>query len=248
MALTTVPRWDKYDPYVGNHRAPLAVDLVLLTQANRVMATGKNSNGAVVIGAGQTGVNGLVIVDVGKDINGDLLSGGINVQAGDILDVGVHGEITSFAPWAVGVADASQPAPVAGKNYYGHPDGSVINATGPGAVYVGHTVEKDRLIVHVQCDAPTRAIQDNVPVGLAATGASVSANLSWTAVKNATAYKLYSSTDNTTFTAATPASVAAPNTTATLTGLTAGVRYFKVLATVGGVDSAQSASVSATVT
>lgn len=98
MALGTKPRWDKYDPYVGNFRAPLAADINLETQANKVLGMGINSSGAAVIGAGQTGLKGLVIVPVGTDMNGSLLDGGINTEAGDICDVGKHGEITNFEP------------------------------------------------------------------------------------------------------------------------------------------------------
>jgi hypothetical protein len=98
MTLTTKPRWDKYDPYVGNFRAPLGADIDLTTQANKVLAVGVNSSGAVVVGAGQTGIVGLMIVPVGVDIHGNILSGGINCYSGDVQDVGRHGEITNFAP------------------------------------------------------------------------------------------------------------------------------------------------------
>lgn len=98
MALTTKPRWDKYDPYVGNFRAPLAADVNLNTQVNKVLAVGINSSGAIVVGSGQTGIVGLMIVPVGIDIHGYVLSGGFNCYAGDVQDVGKHGEITNFAP------------------------------------------------------------------------------------------------------------------------------------------------------
>jgi hypothetical protein len=152
MALATKPRWDKYDGYVGNHRAHLAADIDLTEvtgEANKVLATGKDANGAITVGAGQTGVVGLMIVAVGQDIHGNLLDGGINNMAGDPQDVGCHGEITNFQPY-----DASDPgnppAPAAGTKYYGHPDGSVLaDGAVVGSVYVGHTAEKDRLIVDV---------------------------------------------------------------------------------------------------
>lgn len=98
MALTTKPRWDKYDGYVGNFRAHLADDIDLDTEANKVLAVGLNSNGAIVVGSGQTGIKGLMIVAVAADIHGNLLDGGINNQAGDPQDVGKHGEITNFGP------------------------------------------------------------------------------------------------------------------------------------------------------
>lgn len=98
MALRTKPHWDKYDGYVGNYRGVLAADIDLDTEANVVLAVGHNSDGAVVIGSGQTGIKGLMIVPVGQDIHGLLLDGGINNQAGDPCDVGKHGEITNFVP------------------------------------------------------------------------------------------------------------------------------------------------------
>lgn len=98
MALTTKPRWDKYDGYIGNFRGALAADVDLDTEANRVLAVGLNSDGAIVVGSGQTGIKGLMIVAVGADIHGNLLDGGINNMAGDPQDVGKHGEITNFVP------------------------------------------------------------------------------------------------------------------------------------------------------
>ena len=148
MALATKPRWDKYDGYVGNYRGVLAADIDLATEANAVLAVGHDSNGAVVIGGGQTGVCGLMIVAVGADIHGQLLDGGINNQAGDPADVGAHGEITNFAPYDASDPENS-PAAAAGTNYFGHPDGSVLATKVDGAVYVGHTAEATRLIVDV---------------------------------------------------------------------------------------------------
>lgn len=146
MALSTKPRWDKYDGYVGNFRGPLAADINLATEANRVLAVGVNNNGAITKGFGATGIKGLIIVPVGTDMNGNLLDGGINTESGDICDVGVNGEITNFATTAT---DGAQAAGAAGTNYYGHADGSVTATKGADGVYVGHTVEATRLIVHV---------------------------------------------------------------------------------------------------
>lgn len=98
MGLSTKPRWDKYDGYVGNYRGVLGEDIDLDLEANVVLAVGHNSSGAIVIGSGQTGIKGLMIVAVGTDIHGNLLDGGINNQSGDPQDVGKHGEITNFRP------------------------------------------------------------------------------------------------------------------------------------------------------
>lgn len=241
MALATKPRWDKYDAYVGNYRGVLAATVNLTTQANQVLAVGHNSNGAVVVGGGQTGVCGLMIIPVGVDIHGELLDGGINNMAGDPTDVGAHGEITNFTPFA---ASGTAPAAAAGTNYYGHPDGSVLPSTAAGALYVGHTAEATRLIVDVSAAGPNAFLSSNTPVNLAGVGGTTQVVLTWTPVRNATGYKVQKSTDNSTFSAAgTPTA-----TTQTVTGLTAGsANYFRVLATVGGVDSAYSTSVQVTV-
>lgn len=240
MALTTKPRWDKYDGYIGNYRGALAADVVLATQANKVLAVGVNSSGAVTVGAGQTGINGLVIIPVGVDMYGNLLDGGVNTQAGDLTDVGKHGEITNFSPYLPG---GTAPDAAAGTNYYGHSDGAVLPSTAPGAVYVGHTVEADRLIVDVSATGPDAVISSNVPVGLAAVGGTGQAVLSWTPVRDATGYTVQKSTDGSSYSSAgTPTA-----TTLTVTGLSAGTVYFKVLATVATVNSAYSAAVTATV-
>lgn len=98
MALTTKPRWDKYDGYVGNYRGVLGVDIDLETESNKVLGVGHNSDGAIVVGSGQTGIKGVMIVAVGADIHGNYLDGGINNMTGDVQDVGKHGEITNFVP------------------------------------------------------------------------------------------------------------------------------------------------------
>jgi hypothetical protein len=100
MALRTKPRWDKYDGYVGNFRGHLADDIDE-SDYNKVLAVGINGDGAIVVGSGQTGIKGLMIVAVGIDIHGQLLEGGINNKAGDPQDVGKHGEITNFEPSAI---------------------------------------------------------------------------------------------------------------------------------------------------
>lgn len=101
MALTTKPRWDKYDGYVGNFRGVLGED-ISDNESNVVLGVGTNSDGGIVVGSGQTGIKGLMIVAVGADIHGNLLDGGINNSAGDPQDVGKHGEITNFRPTVFG--------------------------------------------------------------------------------------------------------------------------------------------------
>lgn len=147
MALTTKPRWDKYDGYIGNFRAPLAAAVVLATQANRVLPVGINAQGAAVLGgAGQTGIVAVAIIPVGADLNGNLLDGGVNTGVGDIIDCGKHGEIVNFQlTSSTGVLSAAS----AGTNVYAHPNGAIDHTLGADGVKVGHTVEADRLIVNV---------------------------------------------------------------------------------------------------
>lgn len=152
MTLGTKARWDKYNGYVGNFRAPLAVDSTA-DQANIVLAVGINNAGAAVVGSGQTGITGLMIMPVGNDyISGQVLPG---PQAGDPQDIGKHGEITNFFPTKVtaGVFAAADTPAAAGTAYYAHPDGTVTATAGADGVYVGHTVEATRLIVNVVDEA-----------------------------------------------------------------------------------------------
>lgn len=144
--FTTKTRIDKRDPYVGNFRAPLAADVNLATQANVLIPCGLNSSGAVVLGgAGQTGIVGVTVIPVGTDMAGNLLDGGANTEAGDICDVTKHGEAVNFK---VRAADGTLTDPAAGTNYYAHADGG-IDSTATAGVYIGHTVEADRLILNV---------------------------------------------------------------------------------------------------
>jgi len=147
MTLGTKPRWDKYNGYVGNFRAPLNFDTTA-DHGNKVLAAGVNSSGAMVIGAGQTGIAGLVIFPMGNDyITGAVLP---ELIAGDSHDFGKHGEIVNFAPTTYDVDDGFvQGTPAAGTDYYAHADGSVNATKGADGVYVGHTVEASRLIVNL---------------------------------------------------------------------------------------------------
>jgi hypothetical protein len=166
MTLGTKPRWDKYDGYVGNFRAPLAADTTADEQ-NIVIAYGINSDGAAVVGAGQSGIKGLVIHTTGDDyISGDVLPG---PQAGDIADCGKHGEITNFFPTAFDVDDGFSKAtdPVAGTDYYAHADGTITATRGTDGIYVGHTVEATRLIVNIVDHAGAIKISDIVATGTA---------------------------------------------------------------------------------
>ena len=141
MALAAKPRYEKNNPYGGSHRAPLALDWPA-ADANKVWAVGLNSAGAVVKGAGQSGVVGLLIVPLGTTPEGTAL---YPPDAGTPVDIMVHGEIGNFLKTdSAGVVSA----PAAGKKYYAHADGSVDDVAAAGTL-CGFTVEASRLAVHV---------------------------------------------------------------------------------------------------
>ena len=141
MALGTKPRYEKNNPYGGSHRAPLAADWPA-ADANKVWAVGLNSAGAVVKGAGQTGVIGLLIVPLGTTPEGQPL---YPPDAGTPVDIMIHGEIGNFLKTdSAGVVSAT----TAGKKIYAHADGSVDDVSTDG-VPVGWTIEATRLAVHV---------------------------------------------------------------------------------------------------
>lgn len=136
-------RYDKYDGVAGGFRAPLAVAINATSgpsSANQIgvpLAVGLNSSGAVVVGAGATGVLGVYIADQAKVI-------------GDIADVMTNGEVvdldeTAFDPGAI---------------YYGSAAGAV-NTTATGArlgVTVGDKSLSDGSIA-------SRLIVRSVPLG-----------------------------------------------------------------------------------
>lgn len=119
-------RYDKYDPYVGGFRAPIFA-AINFDDAFTAYAVGLDSAGRVVLGAGQTGIVGVLIAHNAK-------------KAGDIVDVMTSGEIVEFTITA-GTAGA------AGTVYWGDPDDGNIVATATGNVRLGFTSEATRLIV-----------------------------------------------------------------------------------------------------
>lgn len=150
MAFTYKARYDKIDPYVGGHRAPLAADF-LADDGNKVIAVGFNANGALVKGAGQDGVIGVLIVPIGLDLLQRPLPPPI---AGTEVDYMAHGEIANFLP----TTGNYEP----GKKYYAAANGDITTTDtgvliGVTAFGVGNGVGPTypaggRLIVHVQAD------------------------------------------------------------------------------------------------
>lgn len=134
--MAEVTRYDKTDPYGSTHRAPLAVNWDN-TNANKIVGVGINSSGALVIGAGQTGIIGVIVLPVGKKNDGTLFNGPV---AGTPVDFITDGEVLNFKATLSGAA--------AGTKYFAATNG-VISTTNTGTP-VGYTIEADRFIVHVK--------------------------------------------------------------------------------------------------
>jgi len=133
-----VARYDKYEPYAGGFRAPLAADW-LIGDINTVIGVGLNGSGAVVKGAGTTGVKGVLVLTKAR-------------KAREIVDVMTTGEIVDFhLKGSPQVANTVAP----GTNYYAADAGGAVGAVQVAGAYVGHTVEADatkgaRLVVRVR--------------------------------------------------------------------------------------------------
>ena len=139
-------RYDKYDPYDGGFRAPLAADFGTLTNGadlGKIWAVSLDTNGKIVkvnATAGQTNDQscGVMILTMER-------------YAGDVVDIMTDGEITDIqqtTPW-----DNMSAAVTAGSRYFVNTtnDGSLIKVAAPVAgtnyTLVGRTVESNRLIV-----------------------------------------------------------------------------------------------------
>jgi len=124
-------RYDKYDPYSGGFRAPLAADWAV-ADYGVPFAVGLDANGRVVKGAGNSGIVAVLVVD--GNVVGGVLRGTAKL-AGDIVDCMTSGEIVDCAGL------------VAGDAYGGTPTGPLASTA--GLPQVGHTVEAGRLVVRV---------------------------------------------------------------------------------------------------
>lgn len=124
-------RYDKYDPYDGGFRAPLAADW-LAADLEKVVGVGLDANGRIVKGAGNTGIRGVIVLTKAH-------------KAKQPVDVMTDGEIVDFTH--VGRPTAAFAAAVAGTNFYVDATTGAVTATAAGGKFVGHTVEKERLVV-----------------------------------------------------------------------------------------------------
>ena len=126
-------RYDKYNPYGGGFRAPLAADWDP-ADLEKPYGVGINGQGQVVKGGGTSGIVGVLILTFPE-------------KAGAIVDVMKFGEITDFAPTATTPGAGTG---VAGNEYYAaQATGVITNASSANAQQIGHTVEADRRVVAV---------------------------------------------------------------------------------------------------
>lgn len=117
-------RFDKVDSTVGMHRAPLSADADK-ADFDKVLAVGINASGqAVLKAASNSGFVGVTICDRTKR------------RAGQIQDIMSHGEIVECEGLA------------AGTKYYVQANGTISSVR--SAIYVGYTIEADRLVVLFQ--------------------------------------------------------------------------------------------------
>lgn len=114
--------YDKYEPLAGGFRAKLAA---AWAAADGVpIGVGLNNTGKIVVGAGATGIVGIVILSK------------FNKKAGEVADVMTDGEIVE----ATGLNAGS-------RVYADDVTGVLSNTYGVGKTQVGWTVEADRIIV-----------------------------------------------------------------------------------------------------
>lgn len=125
-------RIDKYEPLTGGTRAVLAADWPA-GRLSEVVPVGLDANGKAVIGLGNSGYVGVVVLTQVR-------------YAGDVVDIMQDGDIVEFPG-------------VAGSNYFADAaDNTVAVGTGTrtltapataGSVFVGYTVEATRLVVRM---------------------------------------------------------------------------------------------------
>jgi hypothetical protein len=122
-----MPRYDKYDPIDGGFRAPVAA---AVTSGNALVAygVGLDTSGRVVLGAGNTGVIGVMIAHNAKAI-------------GDIVDVMTDGEIVEGTF-------------TAGTVYYANAGTGALETSAPAAgtnkTRIGFSTSTTRLVVRVE--------------------------------------------------------------------------------------------------
>lgn len=119
-------RFDKYDPFSGGSRVPLAA-AILAADVGKIQAVSINGSGRAVIGGpAETAVQGVIVADR-------------PMSAGEPIDVMRSGEIVE-ATLTGGAAFA------AGGIVYAHANGVVDSVSAAGKI-IGKMVEATRMIV-----------------------------------------------------------------------------------------------------
>lgn len=154
-------RYDKYDPKVGGHRAALYADRAVTVNP---LGVGLNSSGQIVVGAGNTGIIGVICATKA-------------MLAGDIADVMTAGEITDMAGLTAGTV-------ITANTTTGVLSNAVPSAT---QVFVGYTCEAARLVVRTQpLNIPaTNVVGDQTGIADASTAHALNATFSDTEVETA---------------------------------------------------------------
>jgi len=129
-----VARYDKYDSKMSGTRAFLAADWSP-SDLEKVVGVGLNASGQIVKGAGQTGIIGvLVLTRV--------------IKAGrEPVDPMKRGEIVQFD--VQGRPNVALAAAAPGTKYYVNATTGAVQVAATGGIYIGHTVEKGRLVVSI---------------------------------------------------------------------------------------------------
>lgn len=120
-------RVDKTDSAVGVVRGTLAAD-VAAENTGKVLGVGFNAQGRTVLGAGTSGVIGVIIPNK------------ISRKAGDRCDIFVLAEI---------LADSTETPLTAGAKYYVDNTTGALTATATGGTQVGFSAEVDRLVIRL---------------------------------------------------------------------------------------------------
>lgn len=131
-------RIDKGDPMASTFRVDVATDFPD-DGIGKLYGWGLDSSGKAVIGAGQSGIVGVWVINDKPGRVGPLRE----VPRIDLMRAGC---VTDFGPTS-GIPGVNFGN--AGTRYYSDASGNISDTEAPGSVYVGTTVEPDRLEVNV---------------------------------------------------------------------------------------------------
>lgn len=131
-------RYDKSDPINSTFRAHVAVDYPD-ADLGKLFGVGLDSSGKLVKGAGQTGVIAVLALSEKPGVVGPL-------RQVSRVDPMRSGCVTDFGP-TTGVPGTD--FGVAGTKYFAATNGNISATPTVGSVFVGNTVEPDRLEVNV---------------------------------------------------------------------------------------------------